>query len=178
MEPQNPLPLVGLAIGTLLAAAYALYHRISRQDVLAHPLRSRIYEFICANPGVRVGAIARHHGVAYKTALAHVLTLHRLGVLDRAGNGHARWFASGRSSPSARKEILATTAPATAAVLALVRARGSMFQIDIQSELGLPKSTVSAATSRLAADGLVQLLPAGRTRQVVAVQRTPPAGSS
>src|SRR5438309_8653439 len=74
-DPDRPESetLVGIASGILVAIAS--YTRLRQSRVLDQETRMRVYEAICAEPGIRVGTIAACLGLGHNTVLHHVRIL-------------------------------------------------------------------------------------------------------
>lgn len=172
-EP-GALPVL-LAAGALAAVALALYHRIARHRVLEQATRQRVHDAIRAEPGIRVGTLQARLGLNYNTVLRHVRILENAGLVEAAGSGHRRLFAREAAlGVHAKGAAVAASAPAAQAVMRHLEASGASDLAALSASLGLPKSSLSEAVSRLAAAGLVVKRRDGRRLEVALPARLPP----
>lgn len=160
-QRQPGLPfLAAVLIGTAsLFAAWWLYARVTRERVLLQPTRRAVYDCIVANPGIRVGSVARILELNYKTVLQHAERLRMHGLIRAVGVGQQRYYAAA-ACPASESVALVLANPAAAGVLRVVQAQRCVDLEALQRELGLAKSTTSQAVTRLVLVGLV-------TRRVV-----------
>lgn len=147
------LPLFAASVAAMMLLGALLYHRITRERALNQVTRRRVFDHITAQPGTRVGTIARSLGVDYKTVGSHVRVLERLQLVSAVGEYQRRYYPAGRIPTDPAAELLLN--PSARAVYALVVAERSADLPTIRAKLGLASSTVSLAASRLARTGLV-----------------------
>lgn len=144
----------GLALALLLGA---LYTRLSRDRVLNHETRRRVYNAICAEPGVRVGTIATRLCMDYTTIRHHVAILREFDLVKTAGNANNRLLPVGHLSATQEDVCTRVLANPTAkTVYEFLQARGPQDLREIAKALDLSYSTASASTVHLRKAGLVQ----------------------
>src|SRR5438067_4029651 len=134
-----------------------LYHRIPRAKALDNANRQRVYDAIREEPAIRVGTLAARLGLNRDTVLEHIRVLERFRLVESAGAGQRRYFASGMIGSIVEKNaIAATSASSTKRVLSLVQARGEVEFRDLVRSLGLSSPLTSWSVKRLERAGLVR----------------------
>lgn len=163
LEPPSPAPVwLVVAAALPLGIGLALYHRISRAEVLESDQRRAALEFVGAHPGVTAARLAEARGNAYGTARHHLAHLTRQGlVLRHRVGGHWCYFPVSAAAPHERTALGVAARPTSSRVLSLIGARPGILQSHIARELGLAKSSVSAHIKRLSAHGLLERGPDG-----------------
>jgi DNA-binding transcriptional ArsR family regulator len=162
-------------LGLLLGAVYwvwpkmkalaflGLFSRVERGDLLDHPARQRLVQLVEAEPGVHFHVLAQRAGLANGTATHHLRKLEQGGhVTVRRSGRYACYFPGGRVE--AREAAAAPILKSGGArqVLATVRARPGLSNLELANATGLTPSTVNYHAQRLATAGLVEALRDGR----------------
>ena len=151
-----------------------LYHRIPRAKALDNANRQRVYDAIREEPAIRVGTLAARLGLNRDTVLEHIRVLERFRLVESAGAGQRRYFASGMIGSIVEKNaIAATSASSTKRVLSLVQARGEVEFRDLVRSLGLSSPLTSWSVKRLERAGLVRKERRGDTRKEPPEERRP-----
>jgi predicted transcriptional regulator len=150
--PGVALLIAAGAATTLLLAAWLLYTRLSRRDVLDQATRRRVHEKIRTSPGLRATDIAPQLGVSRKTIEYHAKRLQTGGVV-RAEGLRPRYFPIEQSIQESRvSQVLAQTTPR--AVHAALRDRGELDHSQLATALGVSVATIGRAVARLEWAGL------------------------
>jgi DNA-binding transcriptional ArsR family regulator len=173
-EPQQAAS-VGFA-AFLLGAAYwvwpkvkalaflGLFSRVEAGDLLDHPARQRLAQLVEAEPGIHFHVLAQRAGLANGTATHHLRKLAAAGhVTVRKAGRYACYFPGSRVE--AREAAAAPLLKSGGArqVLATVRARPGLSNLELANATGLTPSTVNYHAQRLATAGLVEALRDGRS---------------
>ncbi|HWH07701.1 MAG TPA: helix-turn-helix domain-containing protein [Candidatus Thermoplasmatota archaeon] len=157
--PAAGLLLLGLGAWAWRRRAWlaaALFTRLSREDVRAHPARARLLDGARRAPGASTAALARALAMNEGTALYHLRVLERAGLLKSLAVGRERRWTEAGASPEAR------TPPARARVLDAVRGAPGASLTDVSRALGVAKSTAHHHVAALVAEGRVEARRSGR----------------
>lgn len=122
--------------------------RIHVETILENDLRRQLIERLDPCPGATIGALARHLGVDYKTALHHVLVLTRGGlvVTRRAGRRRLCYLPGRVVEPRPAREEEALRALTA----------GARSPAKLGRALAIPRGTAGSLLQTLAARGLVR----------------------
>jgi len=150
-----PALLAGV-LAAALAPLLALYARLSREQVLDHPLRSALLAAVVARPGTTRAELARSHGVHYTTVEWHVRALLRAGLLTAHRNGAVTGLFEnhGRYSADERRRALLLADGTNRFLVERRIADPTVRVVDLARELGLTKGAVSKRIAKLRAAGL------------------------
>jgi predicted transcriptional regulator len=163
-EAAQGVALGGILLGMAAALARALglfpvaplFSRIEQETVLTNPVRRQVLDCIAQEPGITIQELRRRTGVAWGTAVHHLLRLerHGLAVSHRSG-GSRRYFPANTRESRSRKAISAIAHPTTNRIARLVAERPGIDQKGICGELGIRNPAASKHLRRLAREGLV-----------------------
>lgn len=152
--------LAAFGLAALRVAPFILlYTRFSRDDVLEHERRARLYEAIRADPGVSFGRLAGLVGLAHGAAQHHLRLLERHGLVRRVREGRTtHYYPAGPrfGSPVA-------LAPARRLLLDHLRGRPGLTLGELADLEGHRPQSVWGHLDRLRRAGLVLAERRGRT---------------
>ncbi len=143
----------GVVAGALAAlAAMALYHRLSKEEVLSHEARIAILDHLAHQPGLTAGELAGRLGCCYRTARHH---LEKLAAFDLVAAHQApvgvRWHLPGDAS-----SLRPALADSQAAVLELLEDEPGLHLSAIARQADMAKATVKHSLDRLVELGYVE----------------------
>lgn len=157
----------------LLPAGFlGLFTRLSDDELLDHPRRNEIVEFVRQNPGERLEVVRKALG------LANGPMLHHLRILDQGNlvrvirsEGMARLYPAGP-----RVQLTPYLLPIRRRVLEELRTRPGITQREIARQVGLSERVVSYHVGWLNANGLVSVERTGAAKRCFAAwPQTAPA---
>ncbi len=153
------------ALGVLGFVPWALYHRITGNRTLANATRKRIYESVCARPGIGVRDTAASAGVSYSTAIYHLDRLVKERMLVLTGEGSKlRYYKNGGSFSETDRALMPVLKNKEALrVLAHVRSHPETYRAAIAESLGVTPTTVNWHLKRLLETGLITERREGRS---------------
>jgi predicted transcriptional regulator len=94
---------------SLVAAWIVAFSRLAGSDLLAHPVRALIHDWVRNHPGIHAPAIARSLGRARRTVNHHLAVLERSGLLrSERVNGYRCYFGIGVPTRLAGTRVLRT----------------------------------------------------------------------
>ncbi len=139
-----------------------LFSRIAKDDVLDHPKRAEIYEFVTQNPGERVEAVRKALGYANGTMLHHLQVLRDKDLVRKVKQGGiTRLFPAGP-----KIDPLPYLIPPRRAILEAVAAKPGMVQRQVGDRVDMSERMVSYHVKQLAGDGLVEVRRDGSCNRV------------
>ncbi|HVL88253.1 MAG TPA: helix-turn-helix domain-containing protein [Candidatus Thermoplasmatota archaeon] len=146
-----------LLAGSALLLAWALYRRLSREDVFSSSTRQAVYERVLAKPGTTAGSLAASLGVEHRTVVHHLRVLREFHLVEASRVGaRVRYFRNGGSFPEAkRREAVALLHPASRRVLDALSVDPGQSLSGLAAATGLPRSTARWHRDRLRAFGLL-----------------------
>lgn len=133
----------------LLAAA--LYTRLRREAIDAHPSRAKILDAVRASPGLALADAQRATGLANGPFEHHLRKLVDARRVVIVAEGRSRFLRLPDAPPSAAP---GTT---TGAIEALIRDKGAMRSTQIARELGLSRQALHYHLRKLSAEGRVDV---------------------
>lgn len=140
----------------LLRSLLAAFTRLDRDEVLDHPRRVRILDYVRKRPGVETNTVARSLGLRWPKVAYHVATLERAGHISvRRVGGRTALFAAGAAPRGREASVALLRRPTHARLHALLRKAPGQDQQALASRTGLGQSRVSRALSDLKAAGLL-----------------------
>ncbi|MDX1611281.1 MAG: winged helix-turn-helix transcriptional regulator [Candidatus Thermoplasmatota archaeon] len=153
-----------------------LYARISREDLLDHPMREAIYQAIQEQPGIHVSELGRELDASWGTLLHHVDKLERAQlIVSEEASGKRCFFLPGQVSAE-HKEILPALENETARTIAtFFGEHPGATQSEACDALGLSAALVSWHIKRLEKAGVLQRTREGRTKRVSLTEIAVPA---
>ncbi|HEX2022354.1 MAG TPA: helix-turn-helix domain-containing protein, partial [Candidatus Thermoplasmatota archaeon] len=166
--PADPVPAAAVAVGAgagLLLLAWllkgplaALYTRVTRSSVLAHPKRHAIYEHVRANPGTHVSEIARATGVERVVVQHHLRMLEEHDLVASRPSGRVLvYFLPDQvpQGPGLAAQLVLKDGTRLAVARAIRDAPGGVSQSDLVARTGLSQRLLSYHLRRLEEAGLV-----------------------
>jgi DNA-binding MarR family transcriptional regulator len=145
----------------LLPVGVALYARIRKLDLAKHPARAALLATIRAEEGATTRDLILRTQLKKGTALHHLRTLERGGLVKSRKLGRDRaWYdaAAARADPTV---LRALHAPTRQRILALASARPGITQAQLARELGFARATVHQHVAALRAAELLDVRRAG-----------------
>lgn len=142
-----------------------LFSRIRDDDVLKHPLRAELTEFVRANPGAPVKDIQDTLGAAHGTVIYHLALLEKRGILVSQQDGTMRRYWT-EDDPAARrrKPAVLLARPAYRQIARFVADHPGINQTALCDALGMRKPAASKRLRRLQDEGLVSSQRQSRNR--------------
>jgi DNA-binding transcriptional ArsR family regulator len=161
----------------LLAAAFAarhwrrlgwgavrLFSRLTPGRAAEQPARRRILELLATQPGQTTQALRRGCGIGWGTAVHHLATLQRHGLVVRAVSGRrAYWLLPGADARAAQRAA-ALAAPRARELAAQVAQAPGLSQRELAQRMGLAHSTVHYHARRLVDAGVLEVRRGRRVR--------------
>lgn len=144
-----------------------LFSRISGPKLLDHPLRSRIYDTIEANPGIHIQELANRTGYARQTAEHHLRRLTGSGLVQlTTHNGYTCFYAKGRLDRRVVKALPYLKASGARKVIDAITRRPDISAAEVATVSGMAPSTVNYHLKRLRDVGLVEATRDGAVLQL------------
>jgi DNA-binding transcriptional ArsR family regulator len=176
-SPTPPSPPIRPAWGTwrsvaiiasvaLVSAAFALYQRLTRDEIDTHPTRRLIMDAVTRSPGTTAQAISLSEGIPLTTLLYHARLLAKTGRLATTRVGPARLLFPTATSPHERDRVRALRAGLARKLYEDGRL-APVSIIEATTRHGVTRSSVMEQLNKLAKAGLVTI---DRTGQRVAYQ--------
>jgi predicted transcriptional regulator len=146
-------------------AAFPLFSRIERGDVLDNPVRARVLDAVAQEPGLSLSEVTQRAGIAWGTAVHHLRLLerHRLVVSVRE-LAHHRYFAADTPAAAQRAAVSVVLHPTARRIAEFVAQRPGTDQAGICRALRLNNPSASKHLSQFESRGLVQSQRVGRSR--------------
>lgn len=142
--------------------ALALFTRVGRDKLLAHPTRAAALAHIQARPGVRTMELAVALGAHARTLDHHLRALARAGLVKPLLVGRERaWFAAGAST------VATPMTPEQARLVEVVERHPGLSQRELARAAGVAPSTVSHHVRSLGDH--VEARQDGRTKRLFAL---------
>jgi hypothetical protein len=144
-------------------APLALFTRLTKDDVLDHPRRAQLHDYVTQHPGQRVQDVRRALQLPNGVALHHLHVLSQAGLVrvHRLGGRRLLYPAGPRVEPQyvsqTQRQILDVVATAPGAT-----------QRDLGRAVGLSERAVSYHVRALAGSGLIRVEPEGNRRRCFA----------
>lgn len=139
-----------------------LFSRITKDEVLDHPKRADIFEFVKQNPGERVEAVRKALGLANGTMRHHLQVLRDKELVRKIKQGGiTRLFPAGP-----KVEPLPYLIPPRRAILETVAQTPGLVQRQVGARLEMSERMVSYHVKQLADDGLVEVRRDGACNRV------------
>lgn len=155
---QRLSPAVVVAGGFLFFAALliGLYARLRGDRILEHSTRRAIFEAICSEPGVLVGTLASHLGIAHQAVKHHVQVLESFGLVKTLGVNRKRILPVGRLTPTQEQRCIGVLSNQSARrVFEVLERAGPLDLATLARESNLAYSTTAGLVSMLKSAGLV-----------------------
>lgn len=160
---------LGIGVGALLLALLArfglvpLYNGLTREELLDHHTRRRIYELLEDEPQT-ASTIATRTGVARSTVRHHLRKLAEGGLVDhRQAGGEVLWFPQGTvPAEDIEREAVLSTGRSRDVYHAIRESPGASLQ-QVAEHTDLRAPSVQRIVERLVAEGLVEKEREGRT---------------
>jgi DNA-binding MarR family transcriptional regulator len=153
-------PAIALA-RRLAPVAVALFARLSRRELAAHPKRAALLDAIRAQPGITTAQLAARTRFAPGTLAHHLRALEKGELVKSLVVGRDRaWALAGAGR-------LAPMPAARARLLRLVAERPGLTQRELADAAGLAPSTVSHHVARMGER--IEVERAGRTTRLFAL---------
>ncbi len=148
-----------------------LYTRLSREDLLDHPMRQEIHGLIQDNPGIHMSELGRELDASWGTLLHHLDKLEKARlVVSEDTSGKRCFFLPGQVSQE-HKDILPALENETARAIAEHFADNpGATQKDAAEALDLSAALVSWHVKRLEKAGVLTRTREGRTKKVGVTQ--------
>lgn len=143
--------------GALALVGFALYSRLSRNELLDHERRDGVFQLVRAQPGISLTDVASRTGLGWGTTVYHLDRLERAGfVTSERDGGRRRYFPVGTVPKEARPSLGALQQETTRSVASFVVERPGATQTELAEALGLTASAASKQVSKLESVGLVR----------------------
>jgi predicted transcriptional regulator len=138
--------------------------RIYPKNVLDHPQRKEIYNFITTNPGIDLEKIGKALGLNRETLRYHLNLLTSSNkIVIMKDHGIVRYFENhGRFCILERRVLAHLWNPTAEQILSIVQSNPGITQGDIASQLSLASPSVHWYMQRLTEDGIVKTQRTGR----------------
>lgn len=145
-------PALWTSAGALLALALwrsgalaALYTRLRKADILEHPRRRGLYEYVRANPGLNVHVLAREAGMPRMVVHHHLDALARCSLVRFEQDGRMRRVYAADEPPARDAATLARSLRGRrrAVLDALLAQDRALTQRDLVAATGLSQRLVS-----------------------------------
>lgn len=147
------IALIAVAAKLLVAP---LYTRLVRARLLDNPTRSRVYERVRAEPGIRLHEIIEFAAIGEGAARRHVAQLSRHGFLVEIRDGALRsYYAAGEVPPDVARRAAILRSDAARRVYDLLAAEPNLTLRDAAARLGLSAPSVHRTKQRLQKAGLL-----------------------
>ncbi|WP_301663676.1 winged helix-turn-helix transcriptional regulator [Methanoculleus frigidifontis] len=133
------------------------FRRVARRDVLGHPVRATVYDYIRMHPGTPFSVIAEQNGINRGTLHYHLYILLREGrISERREGGRTAYFENDGKYSTDEKRILSRIRGGTGGEICrhLARSR-SATRSEIACRMGITPSSVSWHLSRLSSSGII-----------------------
>ncbi|MGQ0536314.1 MAG: winged helix-turn-helix transcriptional regulator [Methanobacteriota archaeon] len=161
----------------ILAAPF--YSHLSRHELLAHPVRARVFEIVKATPGIAATEIARAAGASWSATVHHLSTLERGGFVVSIRQGRfKRYFENGGRFGAAKEAIGILHNPTSALVFRRVSEAPGRSLLELSGDLGLSPQATHWHVDRLAATALVVRVRDGRAVRHFVAEDSPAVASS
>lgn len=160
--PEPARLAAGAAVIALTLAAFALYSRLERPDVAAHPHRQRIQAELRGSAGLGPTELARRLGLARVVVQHHLRVLHRHGMVVRKERGTALVYflpEAAPDAPSVTFGVALRNATTARLARALADAPTAASQLDLSARTGIHPRLVSYHLGKLGRAGLVVVEP-------------------
>ena len=173
--PQDYAIIFALSVSPLLLCpvellflfkiyAFLGFRRILRKNVLDHPSRSVILQFIHNSPGTDFSEISRETGVPQNSLRYHLAILklnHKVTVLETSRN--TRYYEnSGRYSVTEQKILKYLHNTPTRTLLKLIKENPSLTRVQLENALRISGAGVNWHMHRLSDDGVLAIRKEGR----------------
>lgn len=155
-----------LALLLLLAAklgALPFYSRLSRDELLEHEARRRVYEAIDEDPGTALATVAERADVTRSTARYHLRRLEEAGLVQSVKSPDARrFFPAGYEAEEMQREALLETGRTREVYEAIREDPGASLQ-EVSQRADIAASSAHRIVERLEEAGLVERGRSGRS---------------
>jgi predicted transcriptional regulator len=177
---QAPAEAAGLAaLGVAAAAAIAyywpllafhaaalaapLYTRLRQPEILDNGVRNRIYDIICANPGISARAVHRESAQSWGTVVYHLRQLERHHLVVSRTLGRTRnYYENHGKYRGMEVQLACLQAPRALALARVVLEHPGVTQEELVAASGFPQPTTSYYVRKLRKAGLVDEAREGR----------------
>lgn len=158
LPPAAEAAVTSVAVGGALAlAAFALYSRLGRGELLDHKRRDEVFQLVRNEPGISLSDVAAKTGLGWGTVNYHLDRLERGGfVTSERANGRRAYFPVGAVPKDDRASLGALRQDTTRNVASFVQERPGATQTELAEALGLTASAASKQVSKLESIGLVR----------------------
>jgi len=148
-----------------------MYTRLTRDELLDHEIRQRLYEQIEADPGIHLSELAREADVSWGTLLHHLRKLEEADlVYSEKENGKRCFFLPGQVSDEQRQILPALENDKARTIAEFYIENPSASQSEAADELGYSAALVSYHLQKLEDAGVVTRERQGRQQRVGVTQ--------
>lgn len=148
----------------LKLVAYLGYRKIMGKNVLDHPSRTRIYDYIVRTPGTDFTEIAKNTGISANTLRYHLAVLkwtNKVTLLQTSRN--TRYFENSGRYPALEQKILKYLHnKPTRTLLQLLSEQPDMTRMQLENATGVSGPGISWQMHRLSDDGILAIRKTGR----------------
>ena len=133
-----------------------LYSKIEKDEILDHPNRHNIYNYLFENPGTNLTKVYREMGIGYGTLVHHLNTLEKEKlIISKKEMGMKLFYPikSGSKSNKNMKELLLS--PPQNKIYNYLKEKGRASRLDIEKDLDINLHTAKYCLKRLCEWGLV-----------------------
>ncbi|HEV8361366.1 MAG TPA: helix-turn-helix domain-containing protein, partial [Candidatus Thermoplasmatota archaeon] len=175
--PVEPPLLIGAALtAAALLALLAhggflavMYSRLRSSNLLATPVRRRIYDLVDQHPGIHFQGVAGAIGIGIGATMYHLSVLRRGGLITRVDlRGYSRYYLSGSVPPRALQRVAELEAGSARAVYEAVRARPGITLGEVARQVNVSPPAAHKTVERLQQAGLVEKKVEGRRVRLTA----------
>ncbi|MGA1873079.1 MAG: winged helix-turn-helix transcriptional regulator [Thermoplasmatota archaeon] len=146
------LIIVGILVAVMVLSGVKGYAKISSGQVLNHPTRNLVIDYLKDHPGAHFKSISRGIAVPPGTLRHHLNTLEREGLVRSSYEGmFRRYFPTGAHLDPARME-----AGNRNAIIEVLGMYPGISQNDLRSIVSIPKQTLSYHLKRLQEEGRIR----------------------
>lgn len=157
LPPPETVVATGAIAGGVALIGFALYSRLSKNEILDHERRDGVFQLVRAEPGISLTDVASRTGLGWGTVVYHLDRLERAGFVMSERNGGRRcYFPVGTVPKDARPSLGALQQETTRSVASFVAERPGATQTELAEALGLTASAASKQVSKLESVGLVR----------------------
>lgn len=155
--------LLALAAPLASALLLPLYARLAPDELLHHPIRSRMVELVRDEPGLGISDVAARTHIGWGTAVHHLTRLERAGLLVSADSGRHRRFFLAAESSDRRTAVCVLSVRAHFRLVEFIRDHPGATQTETCAALGISPPLVHKYMSRLLRENLVTSIRQWRT---------------
>jgi hypothetical protein len=197
--PDAPAPLepsilpfilasAGLFVGTQLLpqlgralrfGGFLLYARLRDQSPDANPTRERIYQVVCAEPGLNLSRIVDQLGIGWGTAAYHVQILKRQArVRELRFLNRVCFFPAEDHQEDKQLQTVLLRQPNYREVMQVLESSPGLSQREVASRTGHARQYISRLVAKMERAGLVRAEPSRTGRRYYPLAAQPFTGSN